>query len=73
MKGDRQLQELGVFVHGILTGLHILGVVYNLRRRNYLDAAAHAGAAAYDAYAVSKHMRSLEGMSDCGHHVAKAA
>lgn len=60
MNGNRQLQELGVFVHGVLAGLHLLGLVYNARRRNWIDVAAHGFAAAYDVYAVSKHMKALD-------------
>ena len=57
---ERQLQQLGVFVHGILTGLHVLGMVYNFRRKNWADVLAHGGAALYDTYAVAKHMKALE-------------
>lgn len=60
MKADRQMQELGVFVHGVLAGLHILGAVYNFRRKNWLDVAAHTGAAGYDAWAFTKHLRNLD-------------
>lgn len=59
--GDRQLQELGVFVHGILVGLHLLGVAYNAKRRNWGDVMLHGVAATYDLWAVSKHLRALEG------------
>ena len=60
MHGERQLQQLGVFVHGVLTGLHVLGMVYNLKRRNWFDVVAHGGAAVYDTWAVAKHLRALE-------------
>jgi hypothetical protein len=59
MANDRQVEALGVFVHGVLTGLHLLGIVYNLRKRNWFDVAAHSSAAAYDTWAVSKHLRAL--------------
>lgn len=57
---ERQLQELGVFVHGLLAGLHLLGMAYNLKRRNWVDVACHGGAAVYDIWAVSKHARALQ-------------
>lgn len=59
MKSDRQLQELSIFVHGVLTGLHILGIAYNLKKRNWGDVAAHTAAAGYDLWAVNKHIGSL--------------
>lgn len=52
---QRQLDELGVFVHGVLAGLHLLSLMYNLRRKNWLDVSVHSAAAAYDIYAVGKH------------------
>jgi len=62
MSHDRahlQLAELGIFVHGVLTGLHVLGIVYNWRRRNWTDVAAHSAAAAYDSWAVHKHIKQV--------------
>lgn len=50
------MAELGVFVHGVLTFGHMLGLVYNMRRRNWFDVAAHGGALLYDAWAVNKHL-----------------
>lgn len=52
-----QMAELAVFVHGTLAALHALGIVYNARRGNKLDVAAHSAACAYDIYAVVKHAR----------------
>lgn len=57
---EQQLQYLGIFVHGVLSGLHILGIVYNAKRRNWLDVTAHGGAALYSGWAVAKHMQALE-------------
>ena len=56
VKSERQIAELGVFVHGVLAGLHLLGVVYNLRKRNWVDVTAHTLAAGYDIWAVNKHV-----------------
>ena len=60
MASERQLQELGVFVHGVLTGLHLLGAIYNFRRRNWTEAVLHGGVAAYDTWAAARHLRALE-------------
>lgn len=64
VKADRQLQELGVFVHGVLAGLHLLGFMYNLRRRNWGDVMAHGAATAYDMWAVTKHHRACRELHD---------
>lgn len=55
MKNNKELQELALFVHGILFGLHSLGFVYNLKRRNWFDVLVHGTAAGYDLYAVRRH------------------
>lgn len=61
MRGGRgEVDALGVFVHGMLTGLHALGAVYNLRRGNWSDAVIHAAAAAYDVTATFQHARACE-------------
>lgn len=57
---ERQLQTLGIFVHGVLAGLHVLGIAYNAKRKNWFDVGMHGVAATYDVYAVAKHMRDLE-------------
>ena len=59
-KGERELQALGIFVHGVLAGLHTLGIVYNLRKRNWIDVAAHMGAGAYDLWATGRHVKALK-------------
>ena len=52
-----ELHSLACFVHGVLTALHILGAVYNCRRRNWWDVTAHLAAAGYDARSVRHHYR----------------
>ena len=59
-KHEKELQSLAIYVHGVLTGLHALGIIYNLRKRNWIDVAAHSGAAAYDLWATSKHIKALK-------------
>ncbi|HEY2931493.1 MAG TPA: hypothetical protein VGK99_07075 [Acidobacteriota bacterium] len=56
LKGERDLQSLAIFVHGALASLHMLGVIYNLRRKNWAQAGIHGAAAAYDAWATSNHI-----------------
>ena len=51
-----EVHLLGVFVHGMLTSLHALGVVYNLRRGNRFDVTAHALAGAYSLKATFHHV-----------------
>ena len=52
-----EVHALGCFVHGALTALHVLGAVYNYRRRNRWDLVAHIAAALYDARSVRHHYR----------------
>jgi len=54
-----EVDQLAVFVHGILAGLHLLGVVYNVKRGNVFDVAAHSAAFVYDVYATTKHVRGV--------------
>jgi hypothetical protein len=52
-----ELHALACYVHGALTALHVLGAIYNYRRRNWWDVTAHVAAAAYDARSVRHHHR----------------
>lgn len=60
LKSDAQLAELAAFVHGLLAGLHILGIAYNLKRRNHFDAVAHTAAAIFDIRAVWLHVNEIQ-------------
>lgn len=60
VKPDKQLAELGIFVHGVLAAFHALGAIYNLRRNNKFDVVAHTAAMIYDCHAVVKHARDVE-------------
>lgn len=60
---DYQMAQLSIFVHGVLTAFHCLGIIYNAKRRNWIDVAAHSGAAVYDLYAVSRHVRQVGELS----------
>lgn len=50
---------LAVFVHGVLAGLHALGIAYNARQRNRADVAMHTIACLYDILAVAHHIREV--------------
>lgn len=59
MREKIELQLLASFVHGILFGFHVLGVVYNVRKGNRLDATIHTLAGGYDLWAMNKHIRQV--------------
>ena len=58
---NKEVEVLAAFVHGALAFGHLLGLVYNMRRRNAFDMAMHGAALAYDTYAVVKHTRRIDG------------
>jgi hypothetical protein len=60
-KSERELQTLACFVHGVLVAFHSLGLLYNLKRRNYGDAAIHTLAGGYDLWATHKHWKAVAG------------
>lgn len=53
------METIAVFVHGALAALHVLGMIYNLRKGNKSDLVAHGLAATYDVYATAKHMKRI--------------
>ena len=59
-RADVQLAELAVFVHGALAALHLLGIAYNAKRHNRFETVAHTAAAAFDVYAVHKHIKQVQ-------------
>jgi len=56
MRAEREIHVLASFVHGALATLHGIGIFYNLRRKNWLDAGIHATAAIYSLKAVKNHL-----------------
>jgi len=56
----KEIHILGIFVHGALSAFHLLGVVYNVRRRNYWDIAIHAAGIAYSARSTLHHAKEAE-------------
>src|SRR5205809_3472793 len=59
-KAEQDIEHLATFVHGVLAGLHALGIVYNIKRRNWIDVAAHSAAMSYDMFATAKHLVALD-------------
>jgi len=65
-KPQKELHILGAFVHGCLTSLHALGLVYNLRKeKHWWQAACHAGALAFSANAVYHHIKEAQDEEVC--------
>ena len=60
IKAEQDIEYLATFVHGVLAGLHALGLVYNIKRRNWVDVAAHSAAMSYDMWATAKHVVALD-------------
>ncbi len=60
IKAEQDIEYLATFVHGVLAGLHALGMIYNLKRRNWVDVAAHSAAMSYDLWATAKHVIALD-------------
>lgn len=52
----RELELLAAFVHGALAALHGLGLVFNLRRGNKMDASIHGLVFVYDGMCTVRHM-----------------
>lgn len=72
MSKERELESLGVFVHGVLFMGHTLGAVYNYKRamdrkrplvkrmKNWLYLCFHLVALGFDGLAVFDHLRDLQ-------------
>jgi len=54
---EGQLESLAKFVHGSLFAFHTLGVIYNLRKRRYVNVVVHAGVATYDLLSAIRHSK----------------
>ena len=57
MNGNREIHILSAFCHGMMSNLHILGFLYNLRKKNWGDCAIHAVALIYSAKSVHGHIK----------------
>ena len=63
-RAELQMAELALAVHGILVAFHCLGIAYNAKRGNKFDVICHTAAAAYDVWAVDKHLRDVMELKD---------
>ena len=60
-KTESEMQVFAGFVHGALFGLHALGVVYNVKRKNWQAAAIHLSVGLWDGLATYSHMKAAKG------------
>lgn len=56
-ENKKELEGLSTFVHGGLCAGHLLGLFYNLKRKNYADAAIHGVVAVYDCLSTLYHYK----------------
>lgn len=59
MRKTNQLEELASVVHGALSALHLLGIIYNLRRKRWPDLILHSIAFGYDIHSMNKHLKDI--------------
>ncbi len=50
-----ELENVSIFVHGVLFAFHTLGAFYNLKRGKYRDVAIHTLVSLYDLSCVVNH------------------
>jgi len=60
VKAEQDIQYLATFVHGVLGCSSRTWSPYNVKRRNWLDVAAHSAAMSYDIWATAKHLDAWE-------------
>ena len=60
MSAHHDLHGLACAVHGALVALHLLGLAYGVKRKNYGDAAVHAGAACFSIHAALHHVEAVK-------------
>lgn len=56
MREQREMQFFAALIHGLLAAGHGLGLVYNIRKKNWMDVAVHSVASTYDLWAMQKHL-----------------
>ena len=54
---SNEIHLFGLFVHGVLSAFHTLGIVYNVRRRNWWDVAIHTACVVYDTKSAIHHYK----------------
>ena len=53
----REIHVLAGFCHGSMTILHFIGILYNIRKRNFKDVAIHTGAVIYGVSSTIRHYK----------------
>ena len=56
MPRRKEIDNIAAFVHGSLFSLHMLGLVYNLKKKNYLYSAIHAAVGIFDVVGTMRHL-----------------
>ena len=54
---SKDTHQMAIFVHGALAALHLLGTVYNLKRRHRWQTVAHVAGVAFSAHSAVYHIR----------------
>jgi len=61
VNNNQETETLAAFVHGALALGHLLGFIYNLRRRNFKSAGFHLSAFTFDLWATYIHWKDSKG------------
>ena len=61
---ESQLESIAKFTHGALFAGHLLGIVYNLKKRRYASVALHTAVATYDLVSALRHSKKENYLSD---------
>ena len=56
-KNNKEIHSLAGFCHGALASLHLIGVVYNLKRKHWYNVAIHGYALAFSLNATAHHAK----------------
>ena len=64
MSSSKETHALASFVHGALAAGHLLGCVYNLRKRNWYNLAVHAYAMGFSINATVHHSKECRPKSE---------
>lgn len=58
---NKEVHSLAGFTHGALASLHLLGVLYNIRRKHWYNVVVHGYALAFSLNATTHHARMCKG------------
>ena len=59
-----ELDDLAMYVHGALAGLHVLGVLYNAKRRNWFGVLVHSAVLVFDTKSAVEHSKGKQPKGD---------